>query len=100
MTASGAPNPADVTQTIRVRYWAAARSAAGVEHDELPVTGPISLAEVLSRSLALHPGTRLPDVLAACSVLVDDRPATAEDPAEVAVRPGQDVQFLPPFAGG
>ena len=87
-------------QVIRLHYWAAAKSAAGVAGDELSVDGPISLAEVVRRAVALHPGTRLPDVLGSCSVLLGDRPVTAEDPDDVAVAPGATVEFLPPFAGG
>ena len=88
------------TGVIRLHYWAAAKSAAGVAGDELPVDGPISLAEVVRRAAALHPGTRLPDVLQTCSTLLGDRPVTAEDPAGVEVAPGTTVEFLPPFAGG
>jgi molybdopterin converting factor small subunit len=86
--------------SITVCYWAGARAAAGTAQDSLEVPGPITLAEVVERALALHPGTRLGDVLAVCSTLVEDRPAAAEDPAYVLVRPGETVQFLPPFAGG
>jgi sulfur-carrier protein len=85
---------------IRVRYWAAAKAAAGVAQDELEVAGAVSLAEVVRRVVDLHPGTRLPDVLAVCSALVDDRPVKRLDPASVLVEPGQSVEFLPPFAGG
>jgi molybdopterin synthase sulfur carrier subunit len=85
---------------IEVHYWAAARSAAGVAGDELAVDGPISLEEVVRRALALHPGTRLPDVLKVCSTLVGDRPVGSADPAAVVVDPGSTVEFLPPFAGG
>ena len=88
------------TGVIRVHYWAAARSAAGVAGDDLPVDGPITLEEVVRRALALHPGTRLPDVLRICSTLVGDRPVNADDPAAVLVSPGNSVEFLPPFAGG
>ena len=88
------------TQAVTVRYWAAARSAAGVEADTLSVDGPITLAEVHARALALHPGTRLGDVLQVCSVLVGDRPVSSEEPGEVEVPPGASVEFLPPFAGG
>jgi molybdopterin synthase sulfur carrier subunit len=88
------------TEIITVRYWAAARSAAGVDGDELPVTGPISLAEVVERVSALHPGTRLMDVIGVCSVLLGDRPVATEDPAELRVPPGSTLEFLPPFAGG
>lgn len=85
---------------IEVHYWASARSAAGVASDALSVDGPITLAEVVERALALHPGTRLPDVLAICSTLVGDRPVNTEDPGGVLVPPGSSVEFLPPFAGG
>jgi sulfur-carrier protein len=85
---------------ITVRYWASARAAAGVESDNLPVSGPLSLADVVRGAAALHQGTRLPGVLEACSVLLGDQPVKSRDPTTVVVRPGQTVEFLPPFAGG
>lgn len=85
---------------IEVHYWASARAAAGVAGDTLDVDGPITLEEVVRRALALHPGTRLPDVLQVCSTLVGDRPVNIEDPGAVLVEPGSSVEFLPPFAGG
>ena len=88
------------TPSITVRYWAAARTAAGTDHDDLVVDGPITLAEVVRRAIALHPGDRLPGVLEVCSVLVGEHPVKTRDPAEVEVRPGDSVEFLPPFAGG
>ena len=88
------------TKIIRVRYWAAARAAAGTTSDDLAVEGGLSLAEVREQVVALHPGTRLPQVLAACSTLVGDRPAGTADPNQVRVEPGDTVEFLPPFAGG
>ena len=86
--------------TVTVRYWASARAAAGVPADDLPVDGPVSLAHLRDRAIALHPGTRLDAVLDVCSVLVGDRPVGTQDPADVVVRPGETVEFLPPFAGG
>jgi sulfur-carrier protein len=85
---------------ITVRYWASARSAAGVASDALPVTGPLTLTDVVRRAVALHPASRLPGVLEACSVLVGDQPVASRDPDGVMVSPGQTVEFLPPFAGG
>lgn len=85
---------------ITVRYWAAARSAAGTDHDDLPVDGPVTLAEVVRRAVDAHPDARLAGVLEVCSVLVGDRPVSTEDPADVVIQPGAEVQFLPPFAGG
>jgi molybdopterin converting factor small subunit len=86
--------------TVTVRYWAAARSAAGTETDELSVEGPVTLAEVTGRAAALHPEGRLPQVLGICSVLIGDRPAGGADPDTVTVNPGDRVEYLPPFAGG
>ena len=86
--------------TVTVRYWASARAAAGVPADDLPVDGPVTLAELRDRAVALHPDTRLEAVLGVCSVLVGDRPVATQDPATVMVGPGETVEFLPPFAGG
>ena len=88
------------TGQITVRYWAAARSAAGVASDQIEAPGSLTLREVRDRAAALHPGTRLPEVLGICSVLVGDRPASTTDPDAVRVQPGSQVEFLPPFAGG
>jgi sulfur-carrier protein len=90
----------DEISPITVRYWASARAAAGVETDDLTVTGPLTLSDVVRRAAALHPGTRLPGVLEACSVLLGDQPVKSREPDAVLVRPGQIVEFLPPFAGG
>lgn len=85
---------------VIVHYWASARAEAGVGEDRLEVAGPITLAEVRERAVALHPGTRLADVLKACSTLIGDQPVGKADPEQVRVRPGDSVEFLPPFAGG
>ena len=90
----------EVVHGIRVRYWAAAKSASGVAEDVLACDSPLTLAEIRARVVALHPGTRLGQILAACSTLVGDRPVGTADPAEVVVQPGDHVEFLPPFAGG
>jgi len=89
------------TDTIRVRYWAAAKAAAGTGEDVLPVDGPLTLAQVRERVLELHPDAdRLAAVLRTCSTLVGDRPTASEDPDTVQVAAGSQVEFLPPFAGG
>lgn len=88
------------TQVITVRYWAGAKHAAGTASDELTTDAPLTLDEVRERAVALHPGTRLDDVLAVCSALVGEQPVGTADPGEVEIRPGQTVEFLPPFAGG
>ena len=62
------------------RYWAAATAAAGVAADVVPVDGPVTLAELRERAVALHPGTELEAVLGVCSVLVGDRPVGVAGP--------------------
>jgi molybdopterin converting factor small subunit len=88
------------TTVIRVRYWAAAKAAAGTDSDDVPVNGPTTLAELRTAAAALHPGTRLAEVLSACSTLVGEQPVGRADPATYVVEPGASVEFLPPFAGG
>jgi molybdopterin converting factor small subunit len=86
---------------VRLRYWASARAAAGVEDDVVEVAGPVSLESLRGRVKQLHlASTRFSAVLDTCSVLVDDRPVASADPESVQVAPGQTVEFLPPFAGG
>jgi molybdopterin converting factor small subunit len=88
------------TQIITIRYWAGAKHAAGTDRDLLESDSPLTLAEIREKAVALHPGTRLPEVLQVCSALVGDQPVGSADPASVQVSPGETVEFLPPFAGG
>lgn len=86
---------------VRLRYWAAARAAAGVAEDVVEVSEPCTLADLVARALELHASSaRFPAVLDCCSVLVGDRPVGTGDRAGVIVQPGETVEFLPPFAGG
>lgn len=86
---------------ITLRYWAAARAAAGVASDVLTVEGQLTVASAREHALALHDhDVDLARVLAVCSVLVDDRPVGTNDPGSVPVPVGSSVEFLPPFAGG
>ncbi|HRD63871.1 MAG TPA: MoaD/ThiS family protein [Nocardioides sp.] len=88
------------TNVIRVRYWAAAKAAAGTEADDVPVNGSMTLTELRRAVSALHPDTRLAEVLAACSTLIGEQPVGRADPDTVAIEAGSTVEFLPPFAGG
>ena len=90
----------DETRIITVRYWAGAKHAAGTDRDDVVTVTPLTLEEVRRRAVDLHPGTRLGEVLAACSALIGEQPVGKADPATVVVRPGETVEFLPPFAGG
>jgi molybdopterin synthase sulfur carrier subunit len=88
-------------QTVTVRYWAAARAAAGVESDVVEVGAGTTLDALLETVTSRHADrTRLRDVVGVCSVLVGERPVGGADPATVRVVPGDTVELLPPFAGG
>lgn len=83
---------------VTVRYWAAARAAAGRTHDDVPA-GPLSA--VLAAALAQHTEQpRFAQVLSVCSVLVGESPVGDRDRDLVDVPPGTCVELLPPFAGG
>ncbi|WP_028654716.1 MoaD/ThiS family protein [Nocardioides sp. J54] len=88
------------TEVIRVRYWAAARSAAGVAEEAVEASGPLTLAELRDEVVRRHDDGRFADVVKVCSVLVGEQPVSSGDPGAVVVQPGDTVEFLPPFAGG
>ncbi len=81
---------------VTVRYWAAARDAAGVTEETAHAA---TLGEFLEVVAARHGGA-LPALLRRCSYLVDDQPTGRRDPAEVVLRDGVTIEVLPPFAGG
>jgi sulfur-carrier protein len=86
---------------VQVRYWAAAREAAGteveaVEGEEL---GASTLAEVLA-AVRLRHDERFGRVLGSSSLLVDGVAVGHLDPHEVTLSDGATVEVLPPFAGG
>ena len=80
----------------QLRYWAAAKDAAGVATDDVDAA---TLADALSAARAQH-GERFTAVLGRCSFVVDSDPVGGRDHATVAVRPDSVVDVLPPFAGG
>lgn len=81
-----------------MRYWAAARAAAGVETETVDAA---TLAELLDEIDRRHRDReRFRDVVATCSILVGEVPVGAKDPAEVVLRRGDRIELLPPFAGG
>jgi molybdopterin converting factor small subunit len=86
---------------VTVRYWAAARAAAGVDAEPVPVEEGATLADVLAEVRSRHGArSRLTEVLAVCSVLVGDRPVGSRAPEDVRLAAGDTVELLPPFAGG
>ena len=86
---------ASPTIQVTVRYFAAARAAAGAESEAVTLHPGATLAELV-KSLAVR-GARLGEVLARCSYLCDGI-AVRDD--TTALRAGATIDVLPPFAGG
>jgi molybdopterin converting factor small subunit len=80
--------------TVTLRYWAAAKEAAGRAEEQVPAA---SLARTLDEARRRH-GARFAAVLGVASLLVDGRRIRPEDDPELL--PGAVVEVLPPFAGG
>ncbi|GAB2651074.1 molybdopterin synthase subunit MoaD2 [Saccharopolyspora gloriosae] len=85
---------------VRVRYFAGARAAAGVAEETLRVSagspGPVRASDVIDAVLGAH-DERLASVVPACSFLLNgvavrDRSTSVDD--------GDELDVLPPFAGG
>ena len=87
------------TGTATLRYWAAAREAAGRSEER---TRAATLGAALSTAVAERgvDGDRLARVLLRCSFLVDGQQVGKRDPDTVRLTPGAVVEILPPFAGG
>ena len=77
---------------VTLRYWAAAKAAAGTGQEQLEAA---TLDELVLRAGALH-GPALRAVLSRCAFLVDGVRAHGHAPLES----GATVEALPPFAGG
>jgi molybdopterin synthase sulfur carrier subunit len=80
---------------VHVRYFAAARAAAGMEEETLAVAAGTSVKDLVE-----HLGARGPNlatVLDRCSFLCDG--IAVRNRAEP-LRTNQTVDVLPPFAGG
>lgn len=95
-TTETADNPPTTSSpvTVTVRYFAAARSAAGVSEESAP--GGLSLDE-LTDALAGRHGERLASVLKVASFLVD---GVVRHDRQQPLPPNATVDVLPPFAGG
>jgi molybdopterin converting factor small subunit len=83
---------------VTIRYWAAAREAAGTSEEEVQAS---TLAEALAAAARSRvPGTALKAVIARSSFLVDGSPAGRRDHASIGLADGSVIEVLPPFAGG
>jgi molybdopterin synthase sulfur carrier subunit len=81
---------------VTVRYFAAARAAAGVPSERIDVGEGATVGDALAEITARH-GEALGKVLAGCSFLLD---SVAVRDRETRLHPGAELDVLPPFAGG
>ena len=93
--------------TVTLRYWAAAKQAAGVAEETLSADtlGGALAAALRAREQAAASGqadrqAALRSVLARSSFLVDGNPVGGRAPEAVLLEDAAVVEVLPPFAGG
>lgn len=87
---------ASTTHTVRVRYFAGARAAAGRDEESVAVPAG-STVDDLVLTLSTRYGDRLSRVLTASSFLLD---GIAVRDRMVTLNNGAAIDVLPPFAGG
>lgn len=83
--------------TVTMRYWAAAKDAAGVAEQRLTAD---TLADALAVVTAPAHRERLRAVVTRSSFLVDGTPVGRRAADTVQLRDGNVIEVLPPFAGG
>jgi sulfur-carrier protein len=89
---------------VTLRYWAAAKDAAGVAEETVSAR---TLADALAAAGgqpgpggAAGPGGRLRAVLSRSSFLIDGTPVGSRAPEAVLLSDAAVIEVLPPFAGG
>jgi sulfur-carrier protein len=83
---------------VTIRYWAAAKEAAGVPEEVLEA---VSLADALNAALARRTSaSRLREIIARSSFLVDADPVGRAAKESIMLDDGAVIEVLPPFAGG
>ncbi|HEX7323022.1 MAG TPA: MoaD/ThiS family protein [Mycobacterium sp.] len=80
---------------VTVRYFAAARAAAGAESETVTVRQGTTVADLVEKLAGQN--TRLATVLSRCSYLRD---GVAVRVQHTELQPGETIDVLPPFAGG
>lgn len=81
--------------TGKVRYWAAAKAAAGIAEETFEAATLGELMTKITRERA-----ELARVVSRSSFLVDGDPVGRRPHDEVVLGDGVTVEVLPPFAGG
>lgn len=83
---------------VTIRYWAAAKEAAGVAEESLEA---ITLRDALNSAVSLRkPDKRLETVIARSSFLVNADPVGRAAKESIVLDDGAVIEVLPPFAGG
>jgi molybdopterin synthase sulfur carrier subunit len=83
---------------VTIRYWAAAKEAAGVQEESVEA---VTLSDLLNTVVASRkPDGRLADVLTRSSFLVNADPVGRNPRQSILLDDGAVVEVLPPFAGG
>jgi molybdopterin converting factor small subunit len=83
--------------TVTLRYWAAAKDAAGVAEETIAAD---TLAGALAGAGARTGRGRLREVFARSSFLIDGQPVGVRPAEAVELADGAVIEVLPPFAGG
>ena len=83
---------------VRIRYWAAAKEAAGMPEESVDA---VTLRDALDAVVASRrPDTRLAIVIARSSFLVNADPVGRMAVGSIVLDEGAVIEVLPPFAGG
>jgi sulfur-carrier protein len=84
---------------VTLRYWAAAKEAAGIA-EEAVSAGTLAEALAVATDERSERTERLRAILVRSSFLVDGNPVGTRAPDAVVLADGSVVEVLPPFAGG
>ncbi len=83
---------------VTIRYWAAAKEAAGVPEETLEA---VTLSDALNAAVASRkPGDRLTAIFSRSSFLVNADPVGHTAKESIILDDGAMIEVLPPFAGG
>ncbi|HMH89473.1 MAG TPA: MoaD/ThiS family protein [Streptosporangiaceae bacterium] len=90
---------------VTMRYWAAAKEAAGVAEETVTADTLAAALTVIGGERRENPGTAagasaLSTVLARSSFLIDGHPVGLRAADSVVLADGAVIEVLPPFAGG
>ena len=83
---------------VTIRYWAAAKEAAGIPEESVDA---VTLHDALDAAVASRkPDVRLATVIARSSFLVNADPVGRAAKESIVLDDGAVIEVLPPFAGG